>query len=179
MNGVWGTICQNGWDKDDADVVCRELGFTNSFAEFVSSGIPDKTGPVMMSGLSCRGNETSLTHCPRSQENIEGECTNAAEDAKVFCDEPGKLKHLIIIIIIIIIINNNNDDYNVNDNDNNNNNNNNNNTQQQQHFHRVALHLLESRVISASDIGQASNTGEISLLFSRIAVGSFKSPILG
>ena len=90
MNGVWGTICQNKWDKNDADVVCRELGFTNSVAEFVSSGIPDRNGPVMMSGLRCRGNETSLTHCPRSQENIERECTRA-ENAKAFCDEPGKL----------------------------------------------------------------------------------------
>ena len=35
------------------------------------------------------------------------------------------------------------------------------------------------RVISASDIGQASNTGEIPLLFSRSAVGSLKSPVLG
>ena len=35
------------------------------------------------------------------------------------------------------------------------------------------------RVISASDIGQAASTGEIPLLFSRSAVGSLKSPVLG
>ena len=35
------------------------------------------------------------------------------------------------------------------------------------------------RVISASDIGQATSTGEIPLLFSRSAVGSLKSPVLG
>ena len=34
------------------------------------------------------------------------------------------------------------------------------------------------QVISASDIGQATSTGEIPLLFSRTAVGSLKSPIL-
>ena len=34
-------------------------------------------------------------------------------------------------------------------------------------------------VISASDIGQASSTGEIPLHFSRSAVGFLKSPILG
>ena len=34
-------------------------------------------------------------------------------------------------------------------------------------------------VISTSDIGQASNTGEIPHLFSRSAVGSLKSPVLG
>ena len=35
------------------------------------------------------------------------------------------------------------------------------------------------QVISVSDIGQADITGEIPLLFSRSAVGSLKSPILG
>ena len=35
------------------------------------------------------------------------------------------------------------------------------------------------RVISASDIGQTTSTGEIPLLFSRSAVGSLKSLVLG
>ena len=30
VNGVWGTICSSGWDKNDALVVCRVLGYANS-----------------------------------------------------------------------------------------------------------------------------------------------------
>ena len=63
--------------------------------------------------------------------------------------------------------NNNNDD---------NNNNNNNNGIHSSIIPQSSSSSAGIQVISASDIGQAANTGEIPLLFSRSAVGS---PVLG
>ncbi|KFW10597.1 Deleted in malignant brain tumors 1 protein, partial [Eurypyga helias] len=62
----WGAICDHGWDKQDAEVVCRQLGC--GMALPASEGADFGTGPlrVWLDNVNCQGTESSLTKCPAS-----------------------------------------------------------------------------------------------------------------
>jgi deleted-in-malignant-brain-tumors protein 1 len=73
-NGTWGGICDDGWDKPDADVVCRMLGYPS--AETVYDGskpFGHGTGSYfVLDDVKCVGTETSVFDCP-ARDNC-GKC---------------------------------------------------------------------------------------------------------
>jgi deleted-in-malignant-brain-tumors protein 1 len=64
VNGVWGSICDNGWDKTDAYVVCKQLGFSElEPVVYNGAAFGISTGPVVYSNVNCGGWENSLDEC--------------------------------------------------------------------------------------------------------------------
>ena len=63
LNGAWGAICYNGWDLNDAHVVCRQLGFANAISATNSAKYGTWTGRIWLRSLECTGNEDSLLNC--------------------------------------------------------------------------------------------------------------------
>ena len=82
-NGEWGTVCDDGWDTADATVVCRQLGFYSSVIAYGSAHYGQGTGPILLSRLSCIGNEPNLTDCNQSSVGTKN-CTHS-DDASVVC----------------------------------------------------------------------------------------------
>ena len=84
--GIWGTICDDGWDDIDATVVCRELGYSHGNAtRHVHFG--SGTGLVWSHQVGCLGDESKLSHCIHPGAGNVGNCSHT-QDAGVQCNGP-------------------------------------------------------------------------------------------
>ena len=83
-NGEWGTVCDDGWDLNDAQVVCSELGFGNAVVATYSSFYGRGRGEVWLDNLNCVGNESTIGECSHRGWGTEN-CHRHYEDAGVKC----------------------------------------------------------------------------------------------
>jgi len=84
LNGDWGTVCDDGWTTVDANVACRQLGYSGSDATaYISAHFgPDATIIVALDDVACTPYESRLIDCPHDR-NI-ADCSHS-EDAGVQC----------------------------------------------------------------------------------------------
>ena len=108
---AWGTVCDDLWDASDANVVCRQLGYSRysecvqrnrannyvvwpcgksdySFQSTDARALPlaffgQGTGAIVLDNVRCSGNETRLIDCPANALGVHN-CAHS-EDASVSC----------------------------------------------------------------------------------------------
>lgn len=104
--GVWGTLCENDWKTETAEVLCRQLGYKGVELDltahnerwYVPMAVYDvNRGPVWFNGDGCNGREKTLSECQLRQEvycdsdnvqlickventSVNGECFEAARE---------------------------------------------------------------------------------------------------
>ena len=82
-NGVWGTVCDDGWSSTDGRVVCRELGFMSVRRACSSACYGSGSGRIWMDDVACTGSERMLLSCTHTSLH---NCAHS-EDAGVSCSK--------------------------------------------------------------------------------------------
>ncbi|XP_044844677.1 deleted in malignant brain tumors 1 protein-like [Mauremys mutica] len=82
-NQLWGTVCDDFWDLDEARVVCRQLGCGTALSAPRGSRYGQGTDRMWLDEVYCTGREAVLSNCwapPWGERN----CTSR-KDAGVVC----------------------------------------------------------------------------------------------
>ena len=74
QEGIWHAVCSIGWEKHDADVVCRQLGYSEAVLEVGHGQFGVGSGPMWLTSLRCLGNESSLDQCVSAGWKLEPTC---------------------------------------------------------------------------------------------------------
>ncbi len=77
--GVWGTVCDDGFEVLEANIACRQLGFSSGTPHTAGGG----TGPIFLDDLACVGTEDAFDSCPGVRWG-RSDCTHG-EDVGVSC----------------------------------------------------------------------------------------------
>ena len=72
-NGRWGTVCDDGWDEHDANIVCKQLGFESS--EISNFGVAARSR-ILLDNVICSRNAMTISSCSHYGVGIRVGCNS-------------------------------------------------------------------------------------------------------
>ena len=91
-NGIWGTVCDDGWNLREAEVVCTELDLGEAVGAIPSAFYGQGSGQIWLDNVNCVGTEETIRNCSHSGWGYHN-CSHE-DDASVNCNAG---KHIICV----------------------------------------------------------------------------------
>jgi hypothetical protein len=85
-SGQWGTVCDDGWDIADANVVCLQVGCGPAVSAPQRARYGQGSGPIWMDDVDCNVRNTHLEQC-LFQGWGNHNCGHR-EDSSAICEDP-------------------------------------------------------------------------------------------
>ncbi|KAM3605874.1 uncharacterized protein V6R79_006389 [Siganus canaliculatus] len=85
--GRWGTVCDDNWTTLNAQVVCRQLGFSGRAQVAPERVYEEGHGLILLDEVQCLGTEPTLVACTHSEWGHH-DCSHS-EDVGVHCEIVG------------------------------------------------------------------------------------------
>ena len=85
-SGEWGTICDDSWQIQDADVICKQLGFEGAKEIYYRALFGEGDGPIWIDQINCPTSASSILECEHNGWGVN-DCKHS-EDAGVTCSRP-------------------------------------------------------------------------------------------
>ena len=96
-NNIWGSVCDDGWNVNSAEVVCRQLGLPHEFPQPIDGlYFGHGSGPMWLDDVECLGSEKGLDEC----DHLEWGRHNCGqhEHAGVICEDRTYCKKIRLYI---------------------------------------------------------------------------------